>query len=58
MTVINQIYLVTLTYGHLTQASFLQKNPILQKKIDIFNVEIGQCRQTLDIILGTKVAQF
>ena len=79
---------MTLTYGQLTQASFLQKNQMLQncflifvtlrwhsgvenreiyvkkrsnlskKKFDIFNTEIAQCRQKLDIILGTKVVQF
>jgi hypothetical protein len=32
----NQIYLVTLTYGQLTQASFLQKNQMLQNGFLIF----------------------
>ena len=32
----NQIYLVTLAYGQLTQASFLQKNQMLQNGFLIF----------------------
>ena len=92
----NQIYLMTLRPTQLTQASFLQKNQMLQnvflisvtlrwhrasvacnlqlkliilifhvKKLnvakcffDIFNAEIAQCRQKLDVILETKVVQF
>ena len=43
----------------LTQASFLQKNQMLQKFFfDIFNAKIAQCHQKLDVILGTKVVQF
>ena len=43
----------------LTQASFLQKNQMLQNVFfDIFNAEIAQCRQKLDVILGIKVVQF
>ena len=58
-TTSNQIYLMTLTYGQLTQASFLQKNQMLQNVfLDIFNAEIAQCRQKLDVILGTKVVHF
>ena len=58
-TDLNQIYLVTLTYGQLTQASFLQKKSNVAKWFfDIFNAEIAQCRQKLDVILGTKVVQF
>ena len=55
----NQIYLVTLRPTQLTQASFLQKKSNVAKCFfDIFNAEIAQCRQKLDVILGTKVVQF
>ena len=55
----NQIYLVTLRPTQMTQASFLQKNQLLQNGFFyIFNAEIAQCRQKLDVILGTKVVQF
>ena len=55
----NKIYLVTLTYGQSTQALFLQKKSNVAKCFfDIFNTEIAQCRQQLDVILGTKVIQF
>ena len=55
----NQIYLVTLTYGQLTQASFFFKKENVRKCFfDIFNAGIAQCRQKLNIILGTKVVQF
>ena len=55
----NQIYLVTLRNTQLKQASFLQKKKNVAKWFfDIFNAEIAQCRQKLDVILGTKVVQF
>ena len=55
----NQIYLVTLRPTQLTQASFLQENQMLQNVVfDIFNTDIAQCCQKLDVILGTKVVQF
>ena len=56
----NQIYLVMLRPTQLTQASFLQKNQMLQNVFffDNFNAEIAQCCQKLDVILGTKVVQF
>ena len=55
----NQIYLVTLRPTQLTQASFLQKKMNVAKCFfDIFNAEIAQCRQKLDVIFGTKVVQF
>ena len=41
----------------LAQSSFLQKNQTL-KKFYISDAEIAQCRQKLDVILGTKVVQF
>ena len=50
---------MTLRPTQLTQASLLQKNQMLQNVFfDVFNTEIAQCRQKLDIILGTKVLQF
>ena len=49
----------TLTYGQLTQTSFLQKKSNVAKCFfDIFNAEVAQCCQKLDFILGTKVVQF
>ena len=50
---------MTLRPTQLTQASFLQKKANVAKCfIDIYNAEIAQCRQKLDVILGTKVVQF
>ena len=40
----NQIYLLTLTYGQLTQASFLQKNQMLQ---NVFFFYISNAEQKL-----------
>ena len=52
----NQIYLVMLTYGQLTQASFLQKKSKFAKSFfDISNAEIAQCRQNLEVNLVIKV---
>ena len=54
----NQIYLVTfmcLTVD--TNFIFTKKSSVAKWFVDIFNAEIAQCRQKLDIILGTKVVQ-
>ena len=55
----NQIYLVTfmcLTVD--TSFIFTKKSNVAKCFFDIFNTEIAQCRQKLDVILGTKVVQF
>ena len=47
---------MTLTHKQWTQASYLQKNQMLQNVFFyIFNAEIAQFRQKLEVILGTKV---
>ena len=58
IAVSNQIYLVMLRPTQLTQTSFLQKSNVAKCFFDIFNAEIAQCHQTLDVILGIKVVQF
>ena len=37
---------------------FTKKSNVAKWFFDIFNAEIAQCRQKLDVILGTKVVQF
>ena len=55
----NQIRVVAFNVPQLTQASFLQKKSNVAKWFfDIFNAEIAQPHQELDVILGTKVVQF
>ena len=54
----NQIYLMTfmcLTVD--TSFIFTKKSNVANCFFDIFNTEIAQCRQKLDVILGTKVVQ-
>ncbi len=52
---------MTLRPTQLTQPSFLQKKEKMLQNvffIYILNTEIAQCRQKLNVILGTKVVQF
>ena len=56
---VNQIYLVTfmcLTVD--TSFIFTKKSNVAKWFVDIFNAEIAQFCQKLDVILGTKVVQF
>ena len=54
----NQIHLVTLRPTVDTSFIFTKKSNVAKSFFDIFNAEIAQCRQKIDVILGTKVVQF
>ena len=45
---------------HTVDTSFIlsKKSNVAKWFFDIFNAEIAQCRQKLDVILETKVVQF
>ena len=46
------------TYTVDTSFIFTKKSNVAKCFFDIFNAEIAQCRQQLDVILGTKVVEF
>ena len=53
---LHQIYLVTFMCLRVdTSFVFTKKSNVAKLFFDIFNVEIAQCCQKLDVILGTKV---
>ena len=49
-----QIRFVVFNVTQLTQASILQKKSNVANFFYIFNAEVAQCRQKLEVILGTK----